>query len=79
MPGGRDFGEDGLTQILRASAHLSGSDLLEAMVWDLARAAGTDSFPDDVSGIVLDLLPQQAGEHRPVAGVPKPDQRLFDG
>lgn len=79
LPGGRDFGEDGLTQSLRASAHLSGSDLLEAMVWDLARAAGTDLFPDDVSGIVLDLLPQQAGEHRPVAGVPKPGQRLFDG
>jgi len=32
------------------------SDLLEALVWDLTAKAGTDSFPDDVSGIVLDLL-----------------------
>ncbi|MES2542213.1 MAG: SpoIIE family protein phosphatase [Pseudomonadota bacterium] len=56
LPSGADFGEDGLTQSLQASAHLSGADLLEAMVWDLTRAAGTDSFPDDVSGIVLDLL-----------------------
>ena len=53
-------------------------DLLEAMVWDLTRAAGTDSFPDDVSGIVLDLLPQEPGQHRPVPGIAKPGQRLFD-
>lgn len=56
LPEGRDFGEDGLIESLQASAHLSGSDLLEAMVWDLTAKAGTDSFPDDVSGIVLDLL-----------------------
>lgn len=56
LPEGRDFGEDGLVESLQASAHLSGLDLLEAMVWDLTAKAGTDSFPDDVSGIVLDLL-----------------------
>ncbi len=56
LPSGADFGEEGLTESLQASAHLSGADLLEAMVWDLTRAAGADSFPDDVSGIVLDLL-----------------------
>lgn len=78
LPGGSDFGEDGLIQSLRASSHLSGADLLEAMVWDLTRAAATDSFPDDVSGIVLDLLPQEAGQHRPVPGVPQPGPRLFD-
>ena len=79
LPNGSDFGEDGLIESLRASAHLSGSDLLEALVWDLTRAAGTESFPDDVSGIVLDLLPQDAGQHRPVPGIPQPGQRLFDG
>ncbi len=79
LPNGRDFGEDGLVESLRVSAHLSGSDLLEAMVWDLARAAETDSFPDDVSGIVLDLLPQEPGQHRPVPGIAQPGQRLFDG
>ena len=56
LPDGRDFGEDGLIESLQASAHLTGSDLLEALVWDLTAKAGTDAFPDDVSGIVLDLL-----------------------
>ena len=64
---------------LRASAHLSGSDLLEAMVWDLTRAAGTDSFPDDVSGIVLDLLPEVSGQHCPVPGISQPGQCVGDG
>jgi sigma-B regulation protein RsbU (phosphoserine phosphatase) len=53
---GEDFGEDGLILSLTRSAHLSGSDLLEALVWDLGQAAGTTSFPDDVSGVVLDLI-----------------------
>lgn len=78
LPSGKDFGEDGLTESLRSSAHLSGSDLLEAMIWDLTRAANTDSFPDDVSGIVLDLLPQETGQHRPVPGIAQPGPRLFD-
>lgn len=79
LPNGKDFGEDGLTESLRASANLSGSDLLEAMVWDLTRAAGTESFPDDVSGIVLDLLPQEPGQHRPVSGIAQPGHRIPDG
>jgi sigma-B regulation protein RsbU (phosphoserine phosphatase) len=53
---GDDFGEVGLVDSLSRSAKLGGSDLLEALVWDLGQAAGTMSFPDDVSGIVLDLL-----------------------
>ncbi len=56
LPDGQDFGEEGLIESLLKSAHLTGSDLLEAMVWDLTAKAGTDSFPDDVSGVVLDLL-----------------------
>lgn len=58
LPSGDDFGEDGLAESLQKSAHLSGSDLLEALVWDLTQQAGCDSFPDDVSGVVVDLLPQ---------------------
>jgi len=53
---GEDFGEQGLVDSLVRSAHLSGSDQLEALVWDLGREAGTSSFPDDVSGVVLDLF-----------------------
>lgn len=52
---GDDFGEEGLADSLSRSAQLNGSDLLEALVWDLGQAAGTMSFPDDVSGVVLDL------------------------
>lgn len=56
LPGGAEFGEEGLVQSLTQSAHLSGIDLLEALVWDLTSQSGSDSFPDDVSGVVLDLL-----------------------
>jgi sigma-B regulation protein RsbU (phosphoserine phosphatase) len=52
---GEDFGEVGLADSLARSVRLSGADLLEALVWDLGQAAGTTSFPDDVSGIVLDM------------------------
>jgi sigma-B regulation protein RsbU (phosphoserine phosphatase) len=55
LPTGRDFGEEGLAQSLGRSVHLSGSDLLEALVWDLGQQAGTTAFPDDLSGVVLDL------------------------
>lgn len=51
---GVDFGEDGLTQSLQKSARLSGAALLESLVWDLTAYAGHDSFPDDVSGVLLD-------------------------
>jgi hypothetical protein len=55
LPEGRDFGEDGLIQSLLGSAHLSGADLLESLIWDLVQQSGSDAFPDDVSGVVLDL------------------------
>jgi sigma-B regulation protein RsbU (phosphoserine phosphatase) len=55
LPGHAEFGEDRLCDSLQRSAALSGPDLLEALVWDLAQQAGTDSFPDDISGLVLDL------------------------
>lgn len=85
LPSGQDFGEDGLTESLRRSAHLSGSDLLEAMVWDLSQQSGSDSFPDDVSGVVVDLLPQEvdplpqkAGQHGPVARIAEEGQPRLD-
>jgi sigma-B regulation protein RsbU (phosphoserine phosphatase) len=55
LPSGLDFGEEGLALSLGRSAHLSGSDLLEALVWDLGQQAGTTAFPDDLSAVVLDL------------------------
>lgn len=50
---GFDFGEDGLIHSLERSRQLDGPALLEALVWDLIEHSGTDSFPDDVSGVLL--------------------------
>jgi phosphoserine phosphatase RsbU/P len=78
MPGGQDFGVDGLTESLKKSAHLAGVDLLEALVWDLTLQSGGDSFPDDVSGVVFDLMGQDSGEHAPIPWASKKPQRLFE-
>lgn len=59
LPDGSDFGEERLLQSLQASAHLPGSALLEALVWDLSTQSGGDTFPDDVSGLVLDFMPDK--------------------
>jgi len=59
LPGGGDYGDDRLVQSLKRSSHLAGPALLEALVWDLAQQSGSDTFPDDVSALVLDLLPEQ--------------------
>jgi phosphoserine phosphatase RsbU/P len=79
LPSGEEFGEEGLTESLRKSAHLTGSDLLEAIVWDLADQAGSDSFPDDLSGVVVDLLPQEIRQHPPVAGIAEQGHCTVDG
>ncbi|MCB6178013.1 fused response regulator/phosphatase [Rhodobacter sp. Har01] len=53
--GGFELGEDGLKRMLVRLADLDSPALLEALVWDLARHAGTDRLPDDVSGLILDF------------------------
>ena len=78
LPDGEDFGVEGLTESLKKSAHLSGADLLEALVWDLTLQSGSDSFPDDISGVVFDLLPDEPGQQPPVPRIAKPPDRLFD-
>ena len=55
LPDGCDFGEEALMHSLVRSAGLTGSDMLEALVWDLVRQSGNDTLPDDVSAVVLDL------------------------
>ena len=52
----RELGTDGLVDILTLSAHLSSTDLLEALMWDLAGHANGRDFPDDVSGLIFDYL-----------------------
>ncbi len=55
-PDGADLGGDGLLALLAKNAALGSSDLLEALIWDLAAYSGTDDFPDDVSGVIFDYL-----------------------
>ncbi len=51
---GLDLGEEGLSRMLGRLSDMDSPALLEALVWDLARHAGSDRFLDDVSGVLLD-------------------------
>lgn len=48
------LGEDGLAEMMIKLKDMRGTALLEAMVWELADYAGTEDFPDDVSGLVFE-------------------------
>ncbi|MDQ2065163.1 SpoIIE family protein phosphatase [Xinfangfangia sp. CPCC 101601] len=51
---GEDLGEAGVVQLLQRLSDLPSQALLDALLWDLGEFAGTDSFADDVSGLLLD-------------------------
>ncbi|MEO8241782.1 MAG: SpoIIE family protein phosphatase [bacterium] len=55
-PAGVELGSAGLTDFVRRSINLPSANLLEALMWDLAAYAGSDDFPDDVSGLMFDYL-----------------------
>ena len=52
--GGNLLGERGLERILVRLKDIRDKPFLEALIWDLARFAGQDEFPDDVSALVFD-------------------------
>ena len=52
-PDGREFGSEGLAAFLAGHAGLDDDALLDALVWALAAHAGTEDFPDDVSGAIF--------------------------
>ncbi len=52
-PTGEELGEKGLAARLAHHCALGNADLLEALVWDLSEFAGTDTFADDVSGVLF--------------------------
>jgi phosphoserine phosphatase RsbU/P len=52
-PKGEELGEEGLAKILQANLAMGGSDLLEALVWDLSKHFGDEDFPDDISGVLF--------------------------
>jgi sigma-B regulation protein RsbU (phosphoserine phosphatase) len=52
------LGEEGLAQMVTKLQHMRGNTLLEAIVWELSAFAGTEDFPDDVSGLVFEYSGQ---------------------
>ncbi|MEO1798768.1 MAG: SpoIIE family protein phosphatase, partial [Pseudomonadota bacterium] len=57
LANGEFLGEEGLVQLLEKARDLSGTALLETLVWDLAQALGEDgAFQDDVSGIAVEYF-----------------------
>lgn len=53
-----DFGEEGLLELLGRLNDLDSPAILEALLWNLEDFAGSDRFPDDVSGLMLDYRGQ---------------------
>lgn len=53
-PEGQELGGEGMEIMLQRSAHLTGPNLLEALIWDLSAYSGGKDFPDDVSGILFE-------------------------
>ena len=56
---GRMLGEAGLAEMLVRLSSSNGKALLDAMLWELSDFAGSNSFPDDVSGILFEYRGHQ--------------------
>ena len=54
-PAGQELGSEGLQTVMQHHAAQPSPQLLETLVWDLVRHAGTDEFPDDVSALIFDF------------------------
>jgi len=54
---GRSLDEEGLAALVRGCSHLRGVRFLTALEEGLARFAGTDNFPDDVSAVLMEYTP----------------------
>lgn len=61
-PDGNLFGEDGLETLLHNLSDITGEAFFEAMMWKLGEFAGGKSFPDDISGIVLEFSGDAPGQ-----------------
>lgn len=49
------LGEDGLIDIMRANADVTGESFFQALLWDLASFATKEDLDDDVSGVLLEF------------------------
>lgn len=48
-PEGEELGNEGLAAILTTLADMPGRQMLDALIWELARWHGSEDFPDDIS------------------------------
>lgn len=56
-PDGCELGQDGFAAVLTANQALSGTDLLEAIVWELQSFHQAADLEDDVSALIFDYQP----------------------
>ena len=74
-PDGVALGDGGVETLLRRHRDRRGPDLFKALIVELLEHAGTDDFPDDISGVVFEYRGPPSGgelsEEHPVAIVPK--------
>lgn len=61
---GEELGQGGLAALLQRMRDLRGQALLDGLVWELARWAGRDDFPDDISATLLEFSGASQG-HSP--------------
>jgi phosphoserine phosphatase RsbU/P len=61
-PDGEEFGEEGFERFLSRHAGSGGSELLEALNWELDRYSGLQDLPDDVSCVMLDYSGPESAE-----------------
>ncbi len=51
---GNMLDEDGLARLMQKNSDLSGTELLEALLWNLTAFTGDQEFADDVSGVLFE-------------------------
>lgn len=61
-PDGEEFGGEGFERFLSRHAGSGGSELLEALNWELDRYSGLQDLPDDVSCVMLDYFGPESAE-----------------
>ena len=54
-PQGRALEAEGLCRLVAQAAHLSGPRFMAALEAGLAAHAGSDSFPDDASAVLIEF------------------------
>lgn len=54
-PEGDMFEEDGLEKLMQELSHVKGPAFFDSLIWNLTSFAGSDDFPDDVSGILFEF------------------------